>query len=40
METEKVKRKGRREIMDSHAPCFIFPPSGCIPGDFVIPFGF
>ncbi|CDW78366.1 UNKNOWN [Stylonychia lemnae] len=39
VETEKVKRKHRREIMDSKAPCFVFN-SNLVPGDYVVPFGF
>lgn len=42
VKTERIekKRKARREIMDYKTPCFIFPPQGLIPGDFVVPFSF
>ncbi|CDW76085.1 UNKNOWN [Stylonychia lemnae] len=37
--SEKIKRKSRRNIMESKAPCFVFT-QGLIPGDYVVPFSF
>lgn len=35
-----IPRLSKTMIFQSASPCFIFPPQGLIPGDFVIPFQF
>jgi hypothetical protein len=39
-ERRPIYRKSNREILNYKAPCWKFPPSGLMPGDYVIPISF